>query len=189
LRYDTITNNATIEEEEFQNTTACNSTSRFVPIAILTHRPKMLEQVLTSLKESGVNVRETVSLFYQSKVQHLIIPVAQKYKLRHYCTEATVLTAVYKFVLETLFDENPYSNYSIILEDDLIVSRDFKHYFEVLIGVMDSDPSVFCVSCWYDGGYPALIPSQSLADVDNPLLPHGSKTEIILRVQHFAGNK
>jgi hypothetical protein len=166
---------------------AIDSLSYSYPIGILTHRPNLLENLLVSLQESGVNIQESVSLFFQHKSHHAIIPVAQKYNLTYYDANEMKLRSFYKFVLESLFDNNPWSNYSIIFEDDLIVSKDFLHVFNTLIGVMDNDPSVFCVSGWYDGGHPAQIPLEQEADIDNPLLIEGERSEIILRVNHFAG--
>ena len=48
--------------------------------------------------------------------------------------------------------KQPKAEYLVVLEDDLAVSRDFVDYFAKLSGVMDKDPSIFCVSAWNDVG-------------------------------------
>lgn len=69
----------------------------------------------------------------------------------------------YKTVFERAFVESAY-DYIIVLESDLIVSRDFIEYFISLREVLDpSNPSVlWCASAWNDNGmeYLTLDPSR-----------------------------
>ena len=41
----------------------------------------------------------------------------------------------------------------IILEEDLDVSLDFFSYFSQTEPLLESDPSVYCISAWNDQGY------------------------------------
>ena len=58
---------------------------------------------------------------------------------------------------------NKSAHYMIIIEEDLDVSLDFFYYFSQTLPLMDSDPSLYCVSAWNDQGYdhscqdPALL--------------------------------
>jgi alpha-1,3-mannosyl-glycoprotein beta-1,2-N-acetylglucosaminyltransferase len=40
----------------------------------------------------------------------------------------------------------------IVMEDDLIASPDFLSYFEQTQRLLDSDPTIWCISSWHDNG-------------------------------------
>ena len=59
----------------------------------------------------------------------------------------------YKSSLSSTFQMFPTSKFAILLEEDLDVSPDFFSYFSQLVRVLDTDPSLYCVSAWNDQGY------------------------------------
>ena len=52
--------------------------------------------------------------------------------------------------LTAAFNIYPSAEYVIILEEDLDVSPDFFSYFSQTIGLLEQDPTVYCVSAWND---------------------------------------
>lgn len=65
----------------------------------------------------------------------------------------------YKWALGQVFDQMSYQ-YAIIVEDDLDLSPDFYSYFSSLRFLLDSDPSVWCISAWNDNGKDGYINRQ-----------------------------
>lgn len=51
----------------------------------------------------------------------------------------------------------------IIIEDDLLVSKDIFSYFNQFLPVLKEDPSVWCLSAWNDQGFVHTTGSESLA--------------------------
>eukprot|EP01137_Pigoraptor_chileana_P009221 Opistho-2@57150 len=62
----------------------------------------------------------------------------------------------YKWALTQVLDVLYYDSV-IIVEDDLDISPDFFSYFASTRPLLDSDPSLFCVSAWNDNGKPEFI--------------------------------
>eukprot|EP01065_Artemidia_motanka_P051155 TRINITY_DN8930_c0_g1_i1.p1 TRINITY_DN8930_c0_g1~~TRINITY_DN8930_c0_g1_i1.p1 ORF type:complete len:751 (+),score=190.91 TRINITY_DN8930_c0_g1_i1:203-2455(+) len=62
------------------------------------------------------------------------------------------LAAHYKWALDQMFVERDHTH-AIILEDDMLVSKDFLAFFEMAAPLLDIDPSLWCVSSWNDNGY------------------------------------
>ncbi|KAF2069244.1 hypothetical protein CYY_009436 [Polysphondylium violaceum] len=67
----------------------------------------------------------------------------------------------YKWALTEMFDVKDYKSL-IILEDDLKVSPDFINYMETMKPLLDSDPSLFCVSAWNDNAKVYLTMNNNL---------------------------
>ena len=44
-----------------------------------------------------------------------------------------------------------------LLSDDLLIAVDFYNYFSSLRVLMDSDPTIMCVSAWNDNGKEGYI--------------------------------
>ena len=59
----------------------------------------------------------------------------------------------YKFVLTSVFERIDGINHAILIEEDMVVSPDFLTLFETTAPLLDSDPSLMCVSSWNDNGY------------------------------------
>ena len=61
------------------------------------------------------------------------------------------LTQHYKWGLDRLFFQGGHSH-AIIVEDDMLFSPDFLGLFEATAPLLDSDPSLWCISSWNDNG-------------------------------------
>ena len=62
-------------------------------------------------------------------------------------------------VMEGFRDASPRTtgfDYVIVLEDDMIVSKDIIPWFVSLAPLLDRDPSLWCLSSWNDNGMPHL---------------------------------
>ena len=64
--------------------------------------------------------------------------------------------------LTAAFNIYPSAEYVIILEEDLDVSPDFFSYFSQTIGLLEQDPTVYCVSAWNDQVRLRLLSSYEL---------------------------
>lgn len=62
----------------------------------------------------------------------------------------------YKWVLDKLFFEQKHSHV-VILEDDMILSPDFLTLFTETAHLLDTDPTLMCVSSWNDNGMTRLV--------------------------------
>lgn len=60
----------------------------------------------------------------------------------------------YKYVMQQIFDCWQYPKL-IILEDDMQLAVDFFSYFEAGAALLDTDPSLYCISSWNDHGQAA----------------------------------
>ena len=61
------------------------------------------------------------------------------------------LSQHYKWALDRVFLEKQHSH-AIIVEDDMLFSPDFLHYFQATAVLLDRDPSLWCISTWNDNG-------------------------------------
>ena len=61
------------------------------------------------------------------------------------------LSQHYKWALDRVFLEQGHSHV-IIVEDDMLFSPDFLHFFEATAVLLERDPSLWCVSTWNDNG-------------------------------------
>ena len=129
-----------------------------VPVAIIaSNRPHYLYRMLrTLLSANGANpdmITVFIDGFYDEPlavaelfglrgVQHAPIGVRNARISQHY-----------KSSLSSTFQLFPRAKYAIVLEEDLDVSPDFFSYFSQLVGVLDTDPTLYCVSAWNDQGY------------------------------------
>ena len=43
-------------------------------------------------------------------------------------------------------------SHAIIIEDDMLFSPDFLTFFQATAPLLDSDPSLWCISTWNDNG-------------------------------------
>jgi len=66
------------------------------------------------------------------------------------------ISAHFGFVFEKIFDEIGYKK-AIIIEDDFDVAVDFFAYFTALESVLDTDPTVYCISAWNDNGLAKFV--------------------------------
>jgi len=76
----------------------------------------------------------------------------------------------YKQTLDRLFTSFGHSHV-VIVEDDMTFAPDFCQYFEQLAFLLDTDPSLWCISSWNDNGFEGLV----------------ENTEKLFRTQYFPG--
>uniref|UniRef100_A0A6G1S5J3 Protein O-linked-mannose beta-1,2-N-acetylglucosaminyltransferase 1 n=1 Tax=Aceria tosichella TaxID=561515 RepID=A0A6G1S5J3_9ACAR len=144
---------------EFSPDQLDNSQLLHVPIVVIAgNRPYYLYRMLRSLLQArGVQAsmvtvfidgfydepREICKLLNLRYVQNK--PEGQRSARisHHYKTSLT-------HTFERLF---PAANYAIIFEEDLDVARDALVYFNQTLKVLETDPSLYCVSAWNDQGY------------------------------------
>jgi alpha-1,3-mannosyl-glycoprotein beta-1,2-N-acetylglucosaminyltransferase len=97
--------------------------------------------------------------------------LAERYKAQHELTllnhprlplmvadqgATAYLAQHYKWVLDLLFLTKNHSHV-VIMEDDMIVSPDFLTLFSETAHLLDTDPTLFCVSSWNDNGMKRLV--------------------------------
>lgn len=76
---------------------------------------------------------------------------------------ADMIALHYYQSLSKLMDTFPDHNHAIVIEEDLEVAPDLLRYFSQTSLILDSDPTLFCVSAWNDNAYeyaagdPALV--------------------------------
>ena len=138
-----------------------------VPIAIIaSNRPHYLYRMLrTLLSANGANpdmITVFIDGFYDEP-----LAVAELFGLRG-VQHAPVgvrnarISQHYKSSLSSTFQLFPAAKYAILLEEDLDVSPDFLSYFSQLVTVLETDPSLYCVSAWNDQGYEHTASDPSL---------------------------
>jgi len=129
-----------------------------VPVAIIaSNRPHYLYRMLrTLLSANGANP-EMITVFIDGFYDEPLA-VAELFGLRG-VQHAPIgvrnarISQHYKSSLSSTFQMFPTSKFAILLEEDLDVSPDFFSYFSQLVRVLDTDPSLYCVSAWNDQGY------------------------------------
>lgn len=129
-----------------------------VPIAVIaSNRPKYLYRMLTQLLQTPGVKRKNIHVFVDGSYIETIDVAALLgvfYKQNaHLCDGKCGISLNYKSSLTYIFDSYLKSNHVIILEEDLLVSRDIMDYFSQLLPVLDADESLYCISAWNDHGY------------------------------------
>ena len=73
--------------------------------------------------------------------------------LRHFLMQPghAWLSQHYKWALDKAFLEKQHSHV-IIVEDDMLFSPDFLHFFAATAVLLEQDPSLWCISTWNDNG-------------------------------------
>lgn len=162
-------NNSTIPEEDLLEPTG----KLFYPnledtvIVILTYkRMNYLSQSLNSLltlpglKQFTLIISQDGNVIgIDKKIQEMIKSLNYRFKkvihsqnLRNdgMMKTSEYIAAHYKYILDKIFFKLGFSK-AIILEEDMIFSYDFLHYFDQTSFLLD-DPSVWCISSWNDFG-------------------------------------
>lgn len=63
------------------------------------------------------------------------------------------LSQHYKWGLDRVFHAPLSHSHVIVVEDDMVFSPDFLHFFQVTAVLLEKDPSLWCVSSWNDNGH------------------------------------
>ena len=138
-----------------------------LPILIVCYnRPKELGETLDvllklkSVNPSMVLVSQDGSMkAIKDTVESRGLPLLQNLDLesKGWAPSGRRIAWHYKFSLNAAFDRFPDAPAIIILEDDLHVSPDFVDWFAAAGGVLEKDPSLWCVSAWNDNGFRDIV--------------------------------
>ena len=125
------------------------------PIAVLAHnRADALRKLLSALSEAdGLNLKRVT--VYQDGSNHRVARAVADFFPSSLVrlpkggegagpVLSSRLTFNYRFMLEHAFDRC--ADHVIVLEEDLLVSRDFLVLFTAAVGLMRADPTIFCTS-------------------------------------------
>lgn len=97
----------------------------------------------------------------------------------------------YKNSLKKSFEIFPKADFLLIIEEDLLVSVDFFHFFAHTIEVFRNDPSVYCISAWndlgYDSGYDSNNDSGYDSGYDSSYEKNGKNLSAIFRTDYMPG--
>lgn len=134
---------------------ACNRvTVRRCLDKLLEHRPSAELYPIIVSQDCGHAETAEVIRSYGNKVTHLKqpdlsdIPVPPSHKkFQGYYK----ISRHYRWALNQVFKTLSHSSV-VIVEDDLEVAPDFFEYFTALLPLLQSDPSLWCVSAWNDNG-------------------------------------
>ena len=70
----------------------------------------------------------------------------------------------YEWALTQVFAHSrPRFERVVLLEDDMELAPDFFSYFRATAPLLESDPTLFCVSAWNDNGQAAFVHDASRA--------------------------
>ncbi|XP_042280013.1 alpha-1,3-mannosyl-glycoprotein 2-beta-N-acetylglucosaminyltransferase a [Thunnus maccoyii] len=134
---------------------ACNRvTVRRCLDKLLEHRPSAELYPIIVSQDCGHAETAEVIRSYGNQVTHLkqpdlsdiAVPPAHK-KFQGYYK----ISRHYRWALNQVFKTQSHSSV-VIVEDDLEVAPDFFEYFQALLPLLKSDPSLWCVSAWNDNG-------------------------------------
>ena len=134
-----------------------NRVSR-IPIAIIaSNRPNYLYRMLQKLLSAHGADRRMITV-YIDDFHAEPTAVAKLFNIRVIhnkigCSKNCRIQQHYKKSLTQTFDQYPEASAMIILEEDLEVSIDFFDYFSQTLPLLETDPSVYCISAWNDQGY------------------------------------
>ncbi len=134
-----------------------NSKVSTVPVAVIaSNRPQYLYRSLRSLLSAAGADPELVTVFIDGFYEEPLA-VAKLFGLRgiqHTPIGArnARITQHYRASLTATFNIFPSAKYAIVLEEDLDVSPDFFSYFSQTLPLLESDPTLYCVSAWNDQG-------------------------------------
>lgn len=130
-----------------------------LPITVIaSNRPPYLYKMLTILLNTpGVNrhmITVYIDGFYDETVAVVDLLRVKYVEHTPQCVDRVCrLNQHYKFALHDTFEKHPHAEYVIILEEDLEVAKDIMEYFSQVLPLLESDPSVYCISAWNDNSY------------------------------------
>ncbi|KAI0220616.1 Alpha-1,3-mannosyl-glycoprotein 2-beta-N-acetylglucosaminyltransferase [Lamellibrachia satsuma] len=141
---------------------------------LLLHRPSETQFPIIVSQDCGHMPTADVIRSYGTKVKHIAQPdlsaidvPAKLRKFRGYFN----IARHYKWALEQVFMVEKHKAV-IIVEDDLDISPDFFEYFSATFPILESDPSLWCVSAWNDNGKTSMV---------------ADKSELLYRTDFFPG--
>ena len=142
-----------IKAKPLHNNKLCN-----IPVAIIaSNRPYYLYRMLRKLL-SAHGADPKMMTVYIDDFNPAPAAVAKLFNIRAIqhkpvCSKSCRIQQHYKKSLTQTFNEFPKASAMIILEEDLEVSPDIFDYFSQTLPLLETDPSVYCISAWNDQGY------------------------------------
>ena len=138
--------------------TVLNNRAADVPVTIIaSNRPQYLYRMLRTLLSADGADPSMITVFIDGFYEEPMA-VAKLFGLRGIQhtpigSKNARITQHYRASLTATFNLYPEAKYLIVLEEDLDVSPDFFSYFSQTLPLLESDPSLYCVSAWNDQGY------------------------------------
>lgn len=122
--------------------------------SLLRHRPSEKKFPVIVSQDCGHEETARVITNYRDKLMYIkhpdlsdiVVPEAVGHLKGYY-----KLSRHFKWALSQVFDVLQQDTV-IIVEDDLEVAPDFFEYFEATKGLLEKDPTLWCVSAWNDNG-------------------------------------
>ncbi|XP_053632331.2 protein O-linked-mannose beta-1,2-N-acetylglucosaminyltransferase 1-like [Cherax quadricarinatus] len=138
-----------------------NSVIDDVPVVIIaSSRPQALYRCLvTVLRQEGGVISKILVLLdgYNPEMVALLRLLQVNHRVHHMGSESFVTSGArislhYRYALHAVFSTFPAASKAIILEEDILAAPDFFSYFNQTSWLLDTDPSIFCISAWNDLG-------------------------------------
>jgi hypothetical protein len=128
-----------------------------IPVVIFAHKrakslQKLLNTVIIADPERKIYVSEdsgdtdVINVINQNSLIH----ISQKHNKKSY----SAISEHFYLTLEELLKKH---EKIIILEEDLLVSNDFFHYMDYFEPLLDTDPTLMCISAWNDNGFEGRV--------------------------------
>jgi len=141
-------------------------------VVLSCQRPEYLDQTLRSLlslegigrftviisqdgSHAGVEQLAQATASKHPNVRHVHNSMRQDHRAKKEQAAVHYIADHYKFVLTHVFEHERYTH-AILVEEDMVVSRDFLQLFINTAPLLDQDPTLMCVSSWNDNGYKHL---------------------------------
>ena len=139
------------------------------PVAIIaSNRPRYLFRMLYRLLNVPGADRKMMTVFIDG-VYNEAKAVAELLGLRVVINQIEIgchsncrVQQQYRKSLSKVFNDFPFADVAIIIEEDLEVADDFFDYFSQTYPLLESDPSIYCISAWNDQGYQHSVKDPSL---------------------------
>ena len=138
----------------------------FIPIVLLTcNRPQLLRSTLESLMQVRGLDKQDVMISQDGALQE-VADIAKEFDLQLIqntegirlrggaaADGASRIAMHYKYSLTAAFERFANSQAVIVLEDDLLFSKDLYQYLLSVAPILNADPTAFVVSAWNDNGF------------------------------------
>lgn len=106
-------------------------------------------------RETIQSYGDQVTLIQQPDLSTIDVPTKER-KFKGYF----LIARHYKWALDQIFHAQDHEAV-IIVEDDLDIAPDFYEYFQATYPILQSDPSLWCISAWNDNGKAGLVDTKN----------------------------
>lgn len=109
-------------------------------------------QSLISLKQEDYDNDDGIFSAIHNPHWNIPFPLVKKHLVAYYR-----IAKHYRWAIDQMFTNFVQLEHVIILEDDLVFSKDIFEYFLTFRGLYEQDTSLYCISAWNDNGKAGLI--------------------------------